>query len=140
MVVEPGDGHIPGLHIDGGAGVVLIRRRSEPLAGQWSLPGGVLEVGETLAAGVAREIAEETGLSIHVGPVVDVVDRIVLDPDRRVRYHFVLVDYLCRPAGGGLRAGSDAGQVAIADPASLERFGLTDDTTSVIERALRMAL
>jgi 8-oxo-dGTP diphosphatase len=119
-------------------GVVLIRRRFEPLAGEWSLPGGALEVGETLEAGVAREIAEETGLVIDVGPVIEVFDRILLDPDRRVQYHFVLVDYLCRPAGGRLQHGSDVSAVTIADPSALDGFSLTDKAVSVIRRALDM--
>ena len=84
--------------------VVLVKRRFEPLAGQWSLPGGRLELGETLEAGLAREMLEETGLEVEVGPVVDVFDRILLDPERKVRYHYVLIDYLCRPIGG--RAGA----------------------------------
>ena len=87
--------------------VVLIKRKYEPLAGRWSLPGGTLELGESLEAGVAREIVEETGLDVEVGPVVEVFDRILLDAEGRVQYHFVLVDYLCRPIGGHLLAGSD---------------------------------
>ena len=85
--------------------VVLVKRRFEPLAGQWSLPGGRLELGESLEAGLAREMLEETGLEVEVGPVVDVFDRILLDPERKVRYHYVLVDYLCRPIGGALMHG-----------------------------------
>jgi ADP-ribose pyrophosphatase YjhB (NUDIX family) len=120
-------------------GVVLIRRRFEPLAGQWSLPGGTLEVGETLEAGVAREIVEETGLSVEVGPVIEVFDRIVLDDERRVRYHFVLIDYLCRPGGGRLTAGSDVSDVTIADPAATGSYGLAVKAESLIARALAIA-
>lgn len=119
--------------------VVLIRRRFEPLAGQWSLPGGTLELGETLEAGVAREMAEETGLVVEVGPVVEVFDRIMLDDTRRVRYHFVLVDYLCWPLGGELRAGSDVDAAVFAAPGDLERYHLTKKATAVIERGLRLA-
>ncbi len=79
-------------------GVVLVKRRFEPLAGEWSLPGGKLEVGETLEAAIAREIVEETGLVVDVGPMVEVLDRIFRDGDGRVRYHYVLVDYVCRRA------------------------------------------
>jgi 8-oxo-dGTP diphosphatase len=118
--------------------VVLIKRRFEPLAGQWSLPGGTLELGETLSAGVAREILEETGLEIDVGPVVDVFDRILLDPDTRVRYHFVLIDYLCTPLGGTLRAGSDVADAVWADPAELPSYRMTPKAVSVVERALAM--
>jgi ADP-ribose pyrophosphatase YjhB (NUDIX family) len=122
-----------------GAGVVLVKRRHEPLAGQWSLPGGAVEIGETLEAAVAREVAEETGLRVEVGPVVEVFDRIMLDDDQRVQYHFVLVDYLCRAEGGDLAAGSDAEEVAIADPDALEGFALTDKAASVIARGVAMA-
>ena len=121
------------------AGVVLIKRQHEPLAGEWSLPGGTVEVGETLAAAVAREVVEETGLAVDVGPVIEVFDRIMLDDEQRVQYHFVLIDYLCEPRGGALVAGSDAADVAIADPAALEPFGLTEKACSVIARALELA-
>jgi ADP-ribose pyrophosphatase YjhB (NUDIX family) len=120
-------------------GVVLIRRRYEPLAGQWSLPGGALEVGETLAAAVARELLEETGLVVDVGPVIDVFDRIMLDAGRRVQYHFVLVDYLCRVAGGRLDAGTDAAAVVIADAAHLAAFDLTQKALDVIARGMELA-
>jgi 8-oxo-dGTP diphosphatase len=119
--------------------VLLIKRRFEPLAGQWSLPGGTLEIGETLAAGVARELLEETGLVVEVGPVVDVFDRILFDPDQRVRYHFVLIDYLCRPVGGRLQAASDVADALFADPADLASFRMTPKTVAIIERALAMA-
>ena len=118
--------------------VVLIKRRFEPLAGQWSLPGGMLEIGETLESGVAREIAEETGLAVQVGPVVDVFDRILFDEDQRVRYHFVLIDYLCRPVSGRLQFGSDVSDVVLADPLNLGEYGLTAKALNVIERALRV--
>jgi ADP-ribose pyrophosphatase YjhB (NUDIX family) len=119
--------------------VVLVKRRFEPLAGQWSLPGGRLELGETLEAGLAREMLEETGLDVEVGPVVDVFDRILLDPERRVRYHYVLIDYLCRPIGGALNHGSDVAAAELVDPAELDRYRLTPKATSVIEKALDVA-
>jgi ADP-ribose pyrophosphatase YjhB (NUDIX family) len=87
--------------------LLLVRRGSEPLKGHWTLPGGVLEVGETLAAGVAREVREETGLDVEP---VELVDRIHREGGR-VRYHYVIADYLCRVTGGELRAASDAGAV-----------------------------
>ena len=118
-------------------GVVLVKRRFEPLAGQWSLPGGGLDVGETLEAGVAREIREETGLIVDVGDVVEVFDRILLDGDRKVRYHFVLIDYVCRAVGGRLAPASDVSEVAVADPAALEPFALTPKARAVIQKALR---
>ena len=89
-----------GAVIVDGDRVVLIKRRFEPLQGQWSLPGGAVEVGETLEGCVVREMREETGLEVEVGPVIEVFDRITRDEDDRVRYHYVLVDYLCWPIGG----------------------------------------
>src|SRR5688572_22084020 len=119
--------------------VVLVKRRFEPLAGQWSLPGGRLELGETLEGGLAREMLEETGLEIEVGPVVDVFDRILLDPERKVRYHYVLIDYLCRPIGGTLAHGSDVAAAELVDPDDLDRFRLTPKASSVIEKAVAIA-
>jgi ADP-ribose pyrophosphatase YjhB (NUDIX family) len=119
--------------------VVLIRRRYEPLAGQWSLPGGTLELGETLEAGTAREMLEETGLVVEIGPVIEVFDRIMFDDGNRVRYHFVLVDYLCWPVSGELRAGSDVDDAAYAAPEELSRYGLTRKATAVIERGFELA-
>ena len=123
--------------VDGGR-VVLVRRRYEPLKGRWSLPGGAVEVGETLEGALAREMVEETGLHVDVGPVIDVFDRMTRDDAGRVRYHFVLVDYLCRPVSGALRAGSDVDDAIWANAAALAAFELTDKTTAVIEQAMKM--
>jgi ADP-ribose pyrophosphatase YjhB (NUDIX family)/ketosteroid isomerase-like protein len=119
--------------------VVLIKRKYEPLAGQWSLPGGTLELGESLEAGVAREVFEETGLDVVVGPVVEVFDRILLDAASRVQYHFVLVDYLCRPVGGTLRAGSDVDDAVWAIVGDLARYQITAKATAIVHRAVAMA-
>ncbi len=128
---------VGGVIVDDGR-VVLIRRRFEPLAGEWSLPGGTLEVGETLEAAVAREMEEETGLRVEVGPVIEVFDRIMRDAEGRVRFHFVLVDYLCWPVGGLLRAASDVSDAVLADPLDLGPYGLTAKTTGVIDRGTAM--
>jgi ADP-ribose pyrophosphatase YjhB (NUDIX family) len=119
--------------------VVLIRRRYEPLAGQWSLPGGTLELGETLETGTAREMLEETGLDVEVGPVIEVFDRIMFDDENKVRYHFVLVDYLCWPIAGELRAGSDVDDAVFATPDELVRYSLTNKAAAVIHRGLHLA-
>ena len=116
--------------------VLLVKRRHEPLAGQWSLPGGMLELGETLEAGVAREMLEETGLIVSVGPVVEVFDRILLDETGRVCFHFVLIDYLCRVRGGVLEAGSDVEAAAFVAPADIASYRITDKAASVIAAAL----
>jgi 8-oxo-dGTP diphosphatase len=119
--------------------VVLIRRKYEPLKGHWSLPGGMVEVGEPLEAALTREMQEETGLVVDVGPMIEVFDRIMRDEERRVRYHFVLIDYLCWPSGGTLRAGSDVDAALWADPAALAQYSLTEKASSVIQRGLTLA-
>ena len=90
--------------------VLLVRRGNEPLKGHWTLPGGMLEVGETLTAGVAREVREETGLDVEPIELIELLDRIHREGGR-VRYHYVIADYLCRVTGGELRAASDAAAV-----------------------------
>jgi 8-oxo-dGTP diphosphatase len=116
--------------------VVLVKRDHEPLKGEWNLPGGGVELGETLEAACAREVLEETGLIVEVGPVIEVFDRIMYDEGRTVQYHFVLVDYLCRPSGGALRSGSDASDVALADPADLAAYRLTQKAIDVIAKGV----
>jgi ADP-ribose pyrophosphatase YjhB (NUDIX family) len=125
------------VFVESGA-VVLVKRRHEPLAGQWSLPGGRLELGESLQAGTAREIHEETGLVVDVGPVVDVFARILLDELGAVRHHFVLVDFLCRPRAGTLVAGSDVVDVRAVKPADVASYRVAPKAQAVIERAVEM--
>ena len=116
--------------------VLLVKRAHEPLKGEWSVPGGAVEVGETLEEAIRREVREETGLDIEVGPIVDVLDRIRHDPDGRVEFHYVLVDFVCRPAGGTLQCASDAEEATWAEWAHLAQYGVPDATTSVIEKAV----
>ena len=118
--------------------VLLVKRAHEPLQGEWSLPGGGVEVGETLREACAREVREETGLTVEVGAAIDVFDRIMRDADGGVRYHFVLVDYLCRPIGGELRSGTDASDVALADPDLLEGYRLSDKAIDVIRKGMEL--
>jgi 8-oxo-dGTP diphosphatase len=119
--------------IDRGRALV-VRRATEPLKGEWSIPGGVLELGETLRSGVAREAKEETGLDVVPLEVLDVYDRIVADPDGRTRYHYVLIDYLCQVTGGELCAASDASEVRWITEAELETFSIADSAEEVIRK------
>ena len=124
--------------IDGDC-VLLVKRAHEPLKGQWSLPGGAVEVGESLEAGLVREVREETCLDVTVGAVVEVLDRIGRDATGRVEYHFVIVDYLCRVAGGTATCGSDAEDVEWARRDDLARYRLTSAATAVIAKAFAMS-
>jgi len=119
-----------------GGRVLLVKRAHEPLQGMWNLPGGGVELGETLVAACAREVQEETGLAVEVGPVIEVFDRIMYDETGAVQYHFVLVDYVCRPVAGSMRRGSDASDVVLADPADLAAFALTPKALDVIAKGV----
>jgi len=116
--------------------VLLVKRGREPLKGQWSLPGGAVDVGETLDQAIAREVKEETGLDVEAGPVVEVVDRIHRDASGRVEYHFVIVDYLCRLRGGALVPASDADAAAWVKVAEIEGYRVAEAAANVIRKAL----
>jgi len=121
--------------------VLLVRRGREPLKGQWSIPGGLLEVGEPLVTGVAREVLEETGLAVEPVELIELLDRIHSE-DGRVRYHYVIADYLCRVTGGTLQAGSDADEVRWTERPewnSHSALKLDPITTRVIEAGWQRA-
>jgi ADP-ribose pyrophosphatase YjhB (NUDIX family) len=114
--------------------VLLAKRAHPPIQGQWSIPGGVLEVGEFVREAAIREAREETGLIVEPGDLLGVYDRILRDPDQRVQYHYVLIDFLCRPVGGELRAASDAAEVRWFMREQLPALQLAEDTLEVIQK------
>jgi 8-oxo-dGTP diphosphatase len=118
---------------------LLIRRGHAPLEGQWSIPGGTLEVGETIGEGISRELLEETEIEVRVLDLIEVFERIFRDKDGKVQYHFVILDYLCEMAGGRARAGGDVVDAAWAGEAELGRFELTETATRVVKKAFTMA-
>jgi 8-oxo-dGTP diphosphatase len=128
-------GAVGAVVVDGGR-VLLVKRGQQPLKGEWSLPGGGVEVGETLVAAIQREVFEETGLMVSVGPIVEVLDRIHVSDTGRVEYHYVLIDYLCSVIGGRLHPQSDAADARWAARDDLPAFSLNPVTTAVVVKAL----
>lgn len=125
---------------------VLIRRGTEPLLGQWSIPGGTIEVGETLEEAVRRELREETGLEVHVLELIELFDRIYFENSappaqgrKKPRYHYVIADYLCELVGGEPRAGSDVTDLAFVREDELGKFHLTEKATSLVKKAFSMS-
>jgi 8-oxo-dGTP diphosphatase len=121
--------------VDGGRALV-VRRATEPLKGQWSIPGGMLELGEKLREGIAREVKEETGLEVEVFDVLDVFDSIFPDRDGRTQYHYVLIDFLCRPRGGELLAGSDVSEAKWVTGEEAGQMEMKAATVGLIRKAL----
>ena len=115
---------------------LVIKRAHEPRKGEWSLPGGLLELGESLQDAVRREIKEETSLDIDVGPIIETFDRVHRDDHGRIRYHFVIVDFLCWANGGDAVAGSDADAVAWVTAAEIDDYGINAHAKAVILRGL----
>lgn len=125
-----------GAIITDAARVVLIKRGHEPSQGEWSIPGGLVSVGETLKEATAREALEETGLYVRPVGLVELLERIFHDSKGRVQYHYVLADYRCEVLRGSLNAGSDAAEARWFDRADLSGLKLADITLSVILKAL----
>ena len=117
---------------------LLIRRGKEPLKGEWSIPGGMVELGEELTAGVRRELKEETGLEVEPLETILVLDRIMRQ-GARVKYHYVIIDYLCRKKRGRLRPASDVVDARWVRPEDLPKYRLTELATTVILRAFEMS-
>jgi 8-oxo-dGTP diphosphatase len=121
-----------------GERVLLVQRGQEPLKGEWSLPGGAVEIGETLEAAVVREVREETSLDVVVGPVVEVLDSIRRDAAGRAEYHYVIIDYRCRVRAGtsaDAARGTDAADVRWVPVEELDRYRVTSTAMAVIRKA-----
>jgi 8-oxo-dGTP diphosphatase len=129
-----------GAIITAGRRVLLIKRGKEPSRGEWSIPGGLVHVGETLTDAVMREAAEETGLIVRPEELVELLERIFHDEQGRVRYHYVLADYRCAIVGGDVVAGSDALDARWFERDELEELGLASITLKVILKALETGI
>jgi len=144
---------VGGVVIDNGR-ALLIRRGSEPLRGEWSIPGGTLELGESLEQGVVRELKEETALTVGIVEMIEVFDRIyeaeadaaggtLPEPSgvarkKGPRFHYVIIDYLCDRIDGEAKAGSDVTDVAFATEDELSKYGLTETATRILRKAFAM--
>jgi ADP-ribose pyrophosphatase YjhB (NUDIX family) len=128
-----------GAVVISGDRALLVRRATEPLKGEWSIPGGMLELGEKLRDGAARETLEETGLRVQVGEVLDVFDSIFPDDTGRTEYHYVLIDFLCHPLAGDATAGSDVSEVKWVTEAELDALQLRDSISQVARKGLATA-
>src|SRR5258706_5563292 len=131
---------VGGVIIDQGR-ALLIRRGSEPLLGEWSIPGGTLELGETLEEGVARELLEETGLTVRVIELIEVFDRIYVESTaganeqkKGPRFHYVIVDYLCERVAGDAVAGSALTQLEFASEEQRNKYKLTKTANGILKR------
>ena len=115
--------------------VLLVERGEPPAVGQWTVPGGLLEVGETIAECALRELREETGLSATLGPIVDVVERVLHDAEGRIEYHYVIVDLLATSPVGTLASGSDSRQARWIKVNELDQLPTTEGLAAVIRKA-----
>ena len=116
--------------------VLLVRRGNAPLKGEWSVPGGAVELGESLRSALAREVLEETGIEVRVGPLIEVFERVERSAEDQVEYHYVILDYLCTVTGGHLAHGSDAEAAQWAALDDLARYRLTTKASAVIGKGV----
>jgi 8-oxo-dGTP diphosphatase len=117
---------------------LIVRRAHEPRKGEWSLPGGMLDLGESLTDAVRREVKEETGLDVELGPIIETFDRVHRDAEGRVRYHFVIIDYVCWSDTGEPVAGSDAEAVAWVTASELDSYGVNVHAAEVLLKGLKV--
>ena len=114
--------------------ILLEKRKSEPGRGKWSIPGGLVELGESVSQTVVREVAEETGLEVYAPELIDVVDNVVRDENGEVKYHFVIVDYFVKLKGGNMKASSDAEELQWVPLDEVEKYDLTKTFRAFIQR------
>jgi len=114
--------------------MLLIKRGSEPAAGKWSIPGGVVELGETIKEALTREVMEECGLKIKILKLIDVVDNIIRDADGRIRFHYVILEFLARPLKGEIKASSDALEVKWVPIEEVEKYNITNTLRKFLKK------
>jgi 8-oxo-dGTP diphosphatase len=123
-----------GVLIRSGNRYLLVRRAAEPDRGLWSVPGGLVEVGEKAADAAVREVLEETGLDVKIVKTIGVVDKIVKDDVGRIKYHFVIIDYMAQPVGGELHHGDDAVDARWVEPGQFDEYELSPTLIPLLRR------
>ena len=121
------------------ARVLLVRRAQPPLEGRWSIPGGILELGETIAQAIERELMEEAGVQVSPLELIEIYEKVLRLPNQPPQYHFVILDYLCELKDGNAQPGSDVTEVAWSAEEELDRFNLTTEAKRIVKRAFAMA-
>ena len=129
---------VGGIVLNGGK-VLLVKRGKQPGYGKWSIPGGMVELGETLSEAIKREVLEECGIEIELADVVAVLERVICREDERVRYHYVLVDFLGYWKGGDLQPASDISEARWADPVEMETLEMTERTQQVVYEVMGLS-
>jgi ADP-ribose pyrophosphatase YjhB (NUDIX family) len=119
--------------------VLLVRRGQQPGYGKWSIPGGMVELGESLTEAIRREVLEECGIEIELADVIAVLERVIRREDERVRYHYILIDFLGYWKGGELQPASDILEARWADPSEMENLEMTDRTKQVVFEAMGLS-
>ena len=116
--------------------ILMIKRRNEPEAGKWTIPGGAINIGERIKDGLKREIFEETGLCVDVKKLLDIMEKIIKDNQGKIKYHYLIADYLCEYVSGDINASSDALEAKLISSDDIDKFELCDGTKGIIEMAL----
>ena len=119
--------------------VLIIKRKTEPDAGKWTIPGGAIDVGEKIKDGLKREIFEETGLEVEVGNLLDIAEKIFKDSNSKIIYHYVILDYLCKYISGSMKASSDAEELMLVKMCDIDKIELVNGTRRVIEKTFDLA-
>ena len=118
---------------------LLIRRGQPPLEGRWSIPGGILEIGETITSAIERELKEETGIAVRVLGLLEIYEKVLRDSDNRAQYHFIILDYMCEFVEGEAEADGDVTDAAWVNENDLETLQLTSAALRVVKKAFSFA-
>jgi 8-oxo-dGTP diphosphatase len=129
---------VAGFIMDSNSRILLIKRASPPSKNKWSLPGGMVDLGEKLEAALHREILEECGIGVQIGPLFNAASRIVKDQNNHIQYHYIILNYLCQYIGGPVQANSDAGEAQWFHLKEIEKLDLSEGIFDVIQKGIQI--